>query len=372
MLYKIADLVVEVPTAGGMASRCREYLTNEEETPDIIVRDDRYRSFLYRQKASVEEIAYMESCSQAYVALLRFAGVYLHSSAVALNGKGYLFSGPCGMGKSTHTRLWQQVFGEEAKVFNDDKPALRRLEDRWYAYGTPWCGKDGININMKVPLAGICFLKQGPENKIRRLNSVEALQRILTQTIRRRLNQEQMDLMLSHVDKLIREIPIFELENRPEPAAALLSYETMRKAADLIDLKADFATINRLMFDTKSQTRLTAEASVISGMEYFGDGKLAVAVITLDLIKSLNLNALDFDGISALPRTVEGVEIGITIRQRTENEYKISCRSSVYADVSDMCAKLGGGGHKRAAGCQLTGDLETVKQTIVQLAKQYI
>ena len=148
--------------------------------------------------------------------------------------------------------------------------------------------------------------------------------------------------------------------------------ETMRKAADLIDLKADFATINRLMFDTKSQTRLTAEASVISGMEYYGDGKIAVAVITLDLIKSLNLNALDFDGISALPRTVEGVEIGITLRQRAESEFKISCRSSVYADVSEMCSKLGGGGHKRAAGCQLTGDLETVKQTIVQLAKQYI
>jgi len=148
--------------------------------------------------------------------------------------------------------------------------------------------------------------------------------------------------------------------------------DTMRIAAELIDLKADFATINRLMFDTKSQTRLAAEAAVISGMEYYADGKIAVAVVTLDLINKLNLTAPDFDGISALPRTVEGVEIGITIRQRQENEYKISCRSSVYADVSKMCGELGGGGHIRAAGCQLTGTLQEVKQIITELAKKYI
>ena len=147
---------------------------------------------------------------------------------------------------------------------------------------------------------------------------------------------------------------------------------TMRIAADLIDLQADHATINRLMFDTKSQTRLSAEAAVISGMEYHADGKIAVAVITSELIETLNLNALDFDGISALPRTVEGVEIGITIRQRGEEEYKISCRSSVYADVSKMCGELGGGGHVRAAGCQLYGSLQQVKDTIVTLAKKYI
>ncbi|MBE6991229.1 MAG: hypothetical protein E7430_01440 [Ruminococcaceae bacterium] len=155
----------------------------------------------------------------------------LHSSAVALDGKGYLFSGPCGMGKSTHTRLWQSVFGDEAKVFNDDKPALRRLDGKWFAYGTPWCGKDHININMKVPLAGICFLKQSDENKIRRLTPQEATPLVISQTMRKFKQVEYLNLMLSHVDKLVREIPIFELENRPEPEAAILSHETMLKAA---------------------------------------------------------------------------------------------------------------------------------------------
>ena len=66
-----------------------------------------------------------------------YNGLMLHASAAALGGRAYLFSGPCGRGKSTHTRLWQQTFGEAVQVFNDDKPALRRLDGRWYAYGTP-------------------------------------------------------------------------------------------------------------------------------------------------------------------------------------------------------------------------------------------
>ena len=231
MLCKIADLLVDVPAAGGLASRCRDYLTDEVREADIMICEDRYRRENYPAGASEEQIAYMESAAQFFSRLLNFDGVLLHASCVELDGKAYLFSADSGTGKSTHTRLWLDLF-EGAKVFNDDKPALRRLDGRWYAYGLPWCGKDGININMRVPLAGICFLKQAPHNDIRRLNSAEAIGRLMPQTLRNVRQVERLDIILSNFDKLIREIPIFELENRPEPAAAQLSYETMRRAAE--------------------------------------------------------------------------------------------------------------------------------------------
>lgn len=144
-----------------------------------------------------------------------------------MDGNAYLFSGPCGRGKSTHTRLWQSAFGEAASVFNDDKPALRRLKSGWYAYGTPWCGKDGINKNEKWPLAGICFLKKAEHNRIRQLTPEEALPLLLGQTLHR-LSPENMSLLLTHVDRLLREVPVYELENTPTESAARLSYETMR------------------------------------------------------------------------------------------------------------------------------------------------
>lgn len=218
-----------------MAPRCKEYLCTDLEQADICIHPERYRTKPW-PNCDTSVVSYMESGIQFYAKLLMFDGLMLHSSAVELDGRAYLFSGPCGMGKSTHTRLWQQTFGSAAQVFNDDKPALRRIDGKWYAYGTPWCGKDGININMKVPVAGICFLKQAPENRIRQLSPVEAIQKIVAQTTRKFSRVENLDLMLRHVEKLAFEIPVFELENRPEPEAALLSYETMRRKAEEIGL----------------------------------------------------------------------------------------------------------------------------------------
>ena len=230
MLCRIADLLVEVPAAGGLSSRCAEYLFEKSKKADIVISEERYNPQKW-PGLSFENMCYMESAKQFYSKLLKFNGFYLHSSAVELDGKAYLFSGPSGMGKSTHTRLWQSVFGEKAQVFNDDKPALRRIDGKWYAYGTPWCGKDGINQNKKVPLAGICFLKRGEENKIRRLDPKEALPLLMSQTIHKFKNLNNLDLLVNSVNYLLKEIPIFELENRPVPEAAVLSYETMSEAS---------------------------------------------------------------------------------------------------------------------------------------------
>jgi len=235
MLCKIADLVVDVPAAGGLASRCAEYLHGGGDCADIVIRQEAYRPEIYPAGTGGDMIAYMESASQFCKALISFGGFYLHSSAVVLDGKAYLFSGPSRVGKSTHTRLRQQLW-KDARVINDDKPALRRVDGVWYAYGTPWCGKDGINLNEKAPVAGVCFLRKAPENNIRRLDVFEATRRLLGQTIYRLPTAEQLDLLLASLELFTKEVPVFELENRPEPDAARLSWNTMRRCAEEISL----------------------------------------------------------------------------------------------------------------------------------------
>lgn len=228
MICRISDLIVDIPEAGGIAPRFTNYLMDKPEKADIIIHKELY-DLNKNSDLSDESKIYLQSGYQFYRELLKFDGLMIHSSAVALNGKAYLFSGPCGVGKSTHTNLWRDIFGNEVVIFNDDKPALRWVDGCWYAYGTPWCGKDGINVNMKVPLAGICFLKQSNHNKIRRIEGKEALAKVISQTTYHLRDVEKMQLMMEHVEKLITEIPIYELCNRPERAAAELSYNVMNK-----------------------------------------------------------------------------------------------------------------------------------------------
>lgn len=226
----IADLIVDIPEAGGMAPRCQAYLAERTGPADIRICQESYD--LTSWNTDDEALAtYMESGVKFYGHLLRFNGMLLHASAVAMDGRAYLFSGPSGMGKSTHTRLWQQQFGDAAQIFNDDKPALRLLDGRWYAYGTPWCGKDGINQNCKFPLGGICFLKRGSKNAIRRLTAAEAVPLIYGQTMYRLHKPENALRLMNTADALIRMIPIFELACRPDSEAVLLSSRTMTVAA---------------------------------------------------------------------------------------------------------------------------------------------
>lgn len=228
MLCRIADLFVEVPAAGGMDVRCKDYLTDSDATPDIVIKEESYSIDKWGDLPR-EHLEYMDSGNTFYFNLLKHSGMLLHSSAVELDGEAYLFSGPCGMGKSTHTGIWKEVF-PSARVFNDDKPALRFIDGVWYAYGTPWCGKDGININLKVPLKAICFLRRGSENKIRRLSKIEAAAAIFSQTTNRFGSERGLDYLTDMIDKLVCNVPVYELANRPEPEAAILSHGVMSGA----------------------------------------------------------------------------------------------------------------------------------------------
>ena len=229
MLCKIADLIADVPADDGLDQRCKDYLYSGKGGADIIIRTDLYRYEKYNALLPREMVAYMESAYQFYLDLLKFDGFYIHSSAVVRDGKAYLFSGHSGVGKSTHVRLWQDTFGGDTRVINDDKPALRYIDGVWYAYGTPWCGKDGININEKAPVAGLCFLKQSDHNAIRQLSSSEALMKLLSQTIFRMASVDRADALMRSIESFLHHVPVYELENLPNGDAARLSFAIMNR-----------------------------------------------------------------------------------------------------------------------------------------------
>ena len=143
------------------------------------------------------------------------------------------------------------------------------------------------------------------------------------------------------------------------------SANTYRIAADLLEHGANAAEINRLMFDTKSRAAVALLKRLYGNMEFHCDGKCAVFCLTNDVIAETGASEDDLDGVSAMVRQVEGVLLGFTLREREGGVWKVSMRATNPADASAVCAKFGGGGHKGAAGCSLTGELEDVKARVV-------
>ncbi len=141
--------------------------------------------------------------------------------------------------------------------------------------------------------------------------------------------------------------------------------ETYRIAADLIERGAHAADINRIMFDTKSRAAIALLKRVYSDMEFYCDGRCAVLCLTKAMIAETGAKEGDLDGVAAIVRQVEGVQFGITIRERGENEYKVSLRATEPADAAAVCAQFGGGGHKGAAGCTFFAPLEEAKSRII-------
>ena len=134
--------------------------------------------------------------------------------------------------------------------------------------------------------------------------------------------------------------------------------------------KLKYALINRNMFDVKSIGRIRMEKAVMEIMEYYLDNRLTIICITSDILKSMNVDGNDLEGCASLPLQVEGVEVGVTIKEKSAGVYKISMRSANEVNVSDICKLLGGGGHIKAAGCLIEGSLEFVKKTIIDAVRK--
>ena len=143
-------------------------------------------------------------------------------------------------------------------------------------------------------------------------------------------------------------------------------------AAKMIEAGADHYRIDKLMFETKSVARMELERMVMDTLEYYYGNKFAVIVISQDAVERTGVPEEDLEGISSVPRQIEGVEASVTLRQKGPEKYRVSMRSGEKINSSKVCGRLGGGGHARAAGCMLEGDLESVKKQLVEAIREDI
>lgn len=140
--------------------------------------------------------------------------------------------------------------------------------------------------------------------------------------------------------------------------------ETHRKAARLMDMGADSAGVDRMLFESKSRALVAVEGRLMSDIGYYHDGLCAVIRMPRALLAEHGLDDSDTDGISALPRKVAGVEVGVTLRERDGGACRVSVRTT-HINASDICKTFGGGGHKLAAGCTICGSMQEAEAAVV-------
>jgi phosphoesterase RecJ-like protein len=142
-----------------------------------------------------------------------------------------------------------------------------------------------------------------------------------------------------------------------------------RIAAEVMEKGADYTLINRLMFETRTLSYIRLEQMAVASIESHFNGKCAIMTITQEMFKVSGSNESECDGIASIPRKIEGVKVGVTIREQTNGKYKVSLRTIEPYDAAKICANFGGGGHNRAAGCEFDCSLKDAKKQLLEIIK---
>ena len=237
---KIADKVIAVSALHGyIAVYCKDYIS--DDTPDFTVQITQSDIDFERAKSAAEDrkedipVRYFTDEYLETLAVYRkiadkmidYDTILFHGSVIAVDGIGYLFTAKSGTGKSTHTRLWRELFGERAVMVNDDKPLIKVSENGIMVYGTPWDGKHRLSTNISVPLKAVCILDRSEKNRIEKVTA-DSVYNMLVQQVYRPQNPQKLLKTLQLIDILSENAGLYRLGCNMDISAAELAYNVMK------------------------------------------------------------------------------------------------------------------------------------------------
>lgn len=191
----------------------------------LVAADEEYRQFHVlqnHQSLNPVALAYF-----FYIHALKRQIIQIHAATIQHRGRGVLFLGPSGVGKTTQAERWAQFRG--ASIINGDVGFVQRTQDGFLAWGTPWHGSSPYCLNTSVPLKALVVLKQAPYNALRELTGFEKLKEISNNVFYPTWLEDGMELGVEVLNHLLTELPVYRLDNRADlEAVELLERELNR------------------------------------------------------------------------------------------------------------------------------------------------
>lgn len=228
-VYRIADLNIKIENKHNhLDVLCKDYLSDDQTSYDFVVYPN--EADYEKDKLAVPNATdgYLEALSiYRGIAgkLLDFDGFVLHASVIEKDGKAFAFSAKSGTGKTTHSRMWLKAF-PDARIINGDKPLVRFYDGNFYAYGTPWCGKENYNINAKAKLSAICFIERAETNSVTPISKTEAVKRLYSQLLIPQ-TADNINKLFDMVEKLVESVPSYVINCNISEEAAIVAYNGM-------------------------------------------------------------------------------------------------------------------------------------------------
>lgn len=224
---KIAGIAIGIDNRYGyMESYARDYITEEE--PEFTVSASEEDILLECKLAGrdmpseyVESIVIYRKIAER---LPEYDAIVFHGAVIEYSGEAYAITAHSGVGKTTHIRLWQDVFGESVKILNGDKPILRIIDGCVYACGTPWRGKENYGINSIRPLRAIAFLGRGEINRSQKIESSDAVMRFMNQIYIDRKSAASLSVTMRLADRILESVGLYDFKCNMDQEAARVAY----------------------------------------------------------------------------------------------------------------------------------------------------
>lgn len=209
---------------------CRAFLCDDEGLFSVFTDEEdliKEKGFMRSEEVSEPYLEIYALYRKICEKLLDYDILFFHASAVKTDGKAYLFTADSGVGKTTHTKLWLDCYGERVEMINGDKPLLKIAEDRITVYSSPWMGKEKSGNNISAELKAICTLERAEKNYIEKSSAEKEFSCLVRQIILPG-DEDKLKKAMELFNKVLEKSDFYHLKCNIEPTAAITAYEGMQ------------------------------------------------------------------------------------------------------------------------------------------------